>query len=643
MNLFGLRDEKNHFVKLVFLGAFLMPLIFNIYGLQPYELPKIALLYFLATATLFLLTRQVWKGQPLAWNKPAVYAYVAFLLLYMVLSINAESWHYAVFGTRHIESLIFFLAGFPLVLLGLQIKQEKMIFVSKIFIWQSLFISILALVQTFLKIATYDYLRPVLIRATSTLGSAAFLSYYLNFVFFFLVYLFLQERRFKFKVAYGTIIFINLWALVMTGARAAWIALFIAMLVLVLKVFRDRKKLLVSGVLLGLFIALLVPFIQLSRSDRPVSIFSGTDYNVYSRTNVWQMSIGLIKQNPFFGVGPNNFELHYQQLRNQELAKGYGYFDQAHNFILQMLLNVGIVGFVLLLAFFCFVFRSAYRVVFNEPFGFDFVVLLGLGTIFIQAMLQPLDITSWFFILIFSGYLLGRGGKEVVPNKRWAYGAGVSAIAMLIYALAFFGSQTIFYQGMRAYYRMDYSKTAKAADIASKIYPFEVNYTIYRAAAIAKGENRMDPGLARLDKLHAGQIRHKARAASIWLYLAHQNNDRAMQERGLSMFREALAVDRNNLRMMSDYAAWNYALGNYPEAEKYLLQIIELDPKSSQAMILLAGTYGKQGDIQRQNETLHALYDLDPTNMELKKFLIDIEKGEIKPVYDVKVQVNIAE
>lgn len=74
-----------------------------------------------------------------------------------------------------------------------------------------------------------------------------------------------------------------------------------------------------------------------------------------SRYGYYQQAIAAIRERPFFGSGPGTFYL--QSLRLQRLPQTYSWF--AHNFYLEQLVELGVVGCALLL----FVFGSVARLV----------------------------------------------------------------------------------------------------------------------------------------------------------------------------------------------------------------------------------------------------------------------------------------
>lgn len=611
--------DQSPFFYIAAAGVFILPLIFSIYAGSAYETPKIVTYYILSAASLVALTYYAQKRKVL-WHKKAVLSWLAFVSIYFILSFLARDPYLAFFGTRYIETALFFLASVPLLLGFLQVSKEEWKRISWILPIQSLFVSLLALAQTFFKVATYDYLKLVLIRATSTLGSAAVMVYYLNIAFLITLYFFMEERRTKVRIFLGTVLFINLWAIVMSGARAGWIALFGALFILLLNVLKDKQKRAIAAVILGLFILLFGLFVNLSRSDRMQNIFSSSDFNVFSRVSVWQLSLDLIKQNPLIGIGPNNFILSYQENKPEELLGYKGYFDQAHNFILQILLNVGMLGFIPFTLFFWYVLRRSFSIIRN--YSFELVVLLGLGTVLVHALLQPLDITSWFFILLLSAILLGRDSEEVkivnntklfLPVFYLVAAAGFTAILMWSVA-----DQYAFW-GKVAYARFDYSTAISRFEKAITLNPYNPDYYFHKAASNAYATNAYDPDLEKIEKLQPDFGRGLVRMANVQLYVGY--GDETLRQKGLDTLGRAMEKDRDNYQLLTTYAGWKLAYNQIDGVEETLLKAYDLNPEDPLVLQFLASYYERTAQFEKRQEALQKLYLLDPLNMQLKHFL----------------------
>ncbi len=138
----------------------------------------------------------------------------------------------------------------------------------------------------------------------------------------------------------------NAIALYLTFTRGAWLAVFCALLFMVILQAKKYLPVFLSG-----FTILFSALYGLSSSFRMrlATLFeSGFESNRY-RTQLWQANWEIFKDNPWFGVGyrmnDRLQEAYYQQLGITDYITGH-----AHNTYLQFLAGLGVGGLLLLLA-----------------------------------------------------------------------------------------------------------------------------------------------------------------------------------------------------------------------------------------------------------------------------------------------------
>jgi len=81
------------------------------------------------------------------------------------------------------------------------------------------------------------------------------------------------------------------------------------------------------------------------------SFITGKSSSVSHRLAVWQNSVEIIKDSPFFGVGPNNFQIIYSKY-NRIVKSDYDFsptliYTNAHNDVIQYFTDTGITGGIL--------------------------------------------------------------------------------------------------------------------------------------------------------------------------------------------------------------------------------------------------------------------------------------------------------
>ncbi|MEK6732830.1 MAG: O-antigen ligase family protein, partial [Candidatus Omnitrophota bacterium] len=100
--------------------------------------------------------------------------------------------------------------------------------------------------------------------------------------------------------------------------------------------FKTRPYIIASAVL----IACIIAFIIINRWDRLMNI-DNPQNSITQRMNYWRTAIGVIKDHPFLGVGPGNFQEVFLKYKIG-LSTNTRY---AHNIFLHMWAEAGILGF----------------------------------------------------------------------------------------------------------------------------------------------------------------------------------------------------------------------------------------------------------------------------------------------------------
>jgi len=146
----------------------------------------------------------------------------------------------------------------------------------------------------------------------------------------------------------------------LTGSRAGLLALLVALVVLLLLVYRDRIVFSNQSLLKVLVILLAGFFIsQISlSSSAPAEMYTRSGVSIDARLLFWTASILMFIKAPFLGVGLDHFKLllpSYARQAHDILGfvqyEAMVYTNWTHNEYLQILAESGIVGFVFLILF----------------------------------------------------------------------------------------------------------------------------------------------------------------------------------------------------------------------------------------------------------------------------------------------------
>jgi O-antigen ligase len=139
-------------------------------------------------------------------------------------------------------------------------------------------------------------------------------------------------------------------AILLTMARGSLAAVAIMMCVFLYRLRVRWQVLAIVGILIAL-----LPFMPELLFERVGRLFTGEDTTGSGRTDIWQVGIQALQEFGWFGAGLSNFPAVYNMYAYTDSSRG------AHNTFLQMWVELGAIGILLLVA----VFWSHLRI--NRP------------------------------------------------------------------------------------------------------------------------------------------------------------------------------------------------------------------------------------------------------------------------------------
>lgn len=163
------------------------------------------------------------------------------------------------------------------------------------------------------------------------------------------------------KVRYLVSVFILAMAVVLTFARGSWIALILGLMVMIpFLPSKTKIKLIFFGAILAVVVAG-VPFFRESISARLAS----NEAKGYSSFDIRLRSIPLafeiIRESPWFGVGPFNASRHQYENSYSQTLRQVGSFENTY---LELLVDLGVMGFACFLGI---IFIGIKRIFFFRP------------------------------------------------------------------------------------------------------------------------------------------------------------------------------------------------------------------------------------------------------------------------------------
>ncbi len=173
-------------------------------------------------------------------------------------------------------------------------------------------------------------------RITATYENANFYAMMIEFVVVCCMARFVQVKSILKKCLYIAIGLMNIGLMYLTGCRAAFLP-FVLFVPVFLFLSKEKKWGMASIVCMALGCVAIYFYPDLIPRVRDVSTVS-------SRIKIWTCALNGIKDHPIFGQGPQAYHLIYQ-LYNGHKA------PHAHNIYLDVLINFGIVGTILLIGY----------------------------------------------------------------------------------------------------------------------------------------------------------------------------------------------------------------------------------------------------------------------------------------------------
>lgn len=254
----------------------------------------------------------------------------------------------------------------------------------------------------------------LLSRSISSLGQPNFLGSFLLFGLSITAYLFYLNKRIFYRLLIAITLVIQLFALLSTGSRAAWLALiftvFFYLIIFLWHKWRYRALIISSVVAIFLFFLLMI--ISPSRIQ---GLFNWQQGSLGLRSYFYQAAPTLIADNLWFGTGLENGGEAIVRSYSPDWAifmKINGSSDKFHNSLLDVLLQLGIFGLIFYLLLYLFVIYQ-FILLWRRPSTKYFAIFIGTALIaYSFSLLFGLaDIVNVFYFWILAA--LGTAGNLI--------------------------------------------------------------------------------------------------------------------------------------------------------------------------------------------------------------------------------------
>ncbi|OGM98976.1 MAG: hypothetical protein A2915_03375 [Candidatus Yanofskybacteria bacterium RIFCSPLOWO2_01_FULL_41_34] len=531
-------------------------------------------------------------------------------------------------------------------------------------------------------------------RIFGTIGNAAlFAGYELLSVFLSLIMYLNPRNTQNRRTLYLLAFVITSVVVLMTAVRGSILGYAVGLMVFAF-LWMERKKShtgrLVFGSLVGLVVLFVIfvglfnnsSFVKNSGYLSRITNLSLTSVTVQTRFWAWQAGLKGWSENPktiLLGWGPENFNIPFSKYFNPKFFVGIGsetLFDRAHNMFIEILVTMGLVGFLAYVNIFVSLFAHLRRLMKNN----EFVVYgVGLTSAVVAYMIHNSFIfdTSANFVVFFTlaGYVsyFGRERKEEtkmsfpVIKNRFLIGiltiVLVVSVLVLIYKTNFLPSRAN-YTLTRAIVRgwasdfngaLEKYKEALSYDVPGK-YEYRHRFAQYLVGG--GGPSIKEKIVQDAYKYAITEVDKNIKENSIdnlpYLYGSRLNIMFGKEDPGSPYNDSALAYSMKALELSPTFIRTYYEIAqaylnkkDYTKAIEFFQKAVDLNPDTGISHAYLGAAKIENGDLSGAEDLKRALLSKNPYSPREEDFarLVNAyiktkDFVHIAWVYEMLIQVN---
>ncbi|MDE2311650.1 MAG: O-antigen ligase family protein [Patescibacteria group bacterium] len=365
-----------------------------------------------------LLIRPSWRP---SWRNPVLLLAAAFLLLSFVSSFAGVNMTRSLWGNFERMGGSYYLLH--LVLLSLYVVLLGQIGGAYIknMLYFALAVSLLVTLNGVggwlgLPTLTPDPSLPT--RVSSTFGNPIFLGSFLILPMFLSAFFALQAESLGKKILFWALVALQFAGIILSATRGAVVGLavglILAAIVYVISSRRSAVRLYGTVATVGLlllFVGLFVFHQKLPQGGALGRVFNLEDSNAQARLIQWRVALRGFKDDPVLGVGPENYYIIANKYYNSDLIKyDPSWFDKPHNYLLEVLVTTGVLGFLAymgLIAAVCWALYQAWRRGLISRLQLA-LLLAGFVSYFVQNLFvfDTIPASLMFYVFVgFAGFL----------------------------------------------------------------------------------------------------------------------------------------------------------------------------------------------------------------------------------------------
>ncbi|HHD77528.1 MAG TPA: O-antigen ligase domain-containing protein [Campylobacteraceae bacterium] len=242
-------------------------------------------------------------------------------------------------------------------------------------------------------------------------------SIFLVMAIFFLTVRFWQEKRRYLRIFYLLFALASLVNLFINGGRTGQLAFLLTALFFVFSRYRITiKSVAVTTLLLGtiyLTAYLFSPVFQQRILESRDTLHKLSHHRLQTsfggRIAIWEVALRVISEKPFTGAGPGDAKAEIARVQQRDFPDRpfINQFQHVHNQFLQIYLDSGVAGFMMLLALFYLLFRENFGIL-NVP-----EKIFAISLLLLFCMDTPLHLNVGVaYTLFFSGLFFGMQAQK---------------------------------------------------------------------------------------------------------------------------------------------------------------------------------------------------------------------------------------
>lgn len=611
-----------------------VPLVFANYLNDNIETPKLALWILCLGVAAVVWVKQKQQAKV---NYPLTILLVILVLWSVISTIFSLDVINSLFGLygRFTSSVLFYAVwAITVLLLVSDLTRDKLTFLLKTLVLTGTAVAVFGIVQSY-GIAYYAGLdEPVRPLVPSFLGNPNFSSMFIASILPFSLLFLIQQPGLRSRAYYATTSVFMIIGLALFGSRgslAATLAGLAVMVVIGLALRLGRNF--IIGTALGLVITGVVAglFLQATRPAVVGKTLEFSETTVEARFAAWDDAVNIIHRYPVLGAGPGNFFIAFNEQANSVFSNSER-FDDAHNLLLHLAVNGGIVLAVVFIAVVVMALWQGWQ---NLRATMDPIYLALLAATvawLISASFNPVVVGCWLLLaVLIAGLLLNVQRITVTLPKPAKITLVVIGIIAILAPLSFVASDALAFQATAAYGNRNWAKAATMAKWSLYFNPTNPTVPAYWAAGRIKSEqdvHKTEHLISYLVKLHPRSPRVQHLAATLYYLLLRQTSDVRYIPRIESSLEEAIRLEPNQSFINSHIAYIYYKLGQQDKALHYTRQALIADDNQFYSWVLLAQISLQHGDKLAFRHAVEQAYRLQPQVVLLKKTMDQADKQD---------------